>query len=93
MVALVRDEPSGAASCPADVASLPNSSQATAGCTARGGSASVLVDMGDVCTEERSKLYLWVAIKGAQTVSAPVAAGSSRNAAQHDVFQFAHMHH
>ena len=67
-VALVRQKPSATSGCPANVSSLAGSSKVTAGCSASGASASVWVEMGDVCTEERSMLYLWVAVKGAQEV-------------------------
>ncbi len=67
--ALVRTKPSAVSGCPADVSSIANSSLASGECAANGGSASLVVDMGDVCTRERTTLYLWVAVKAAATVS------------------------
>jgi hypothetical protein len=74
LVALVRDEPS---ECPTSPSSLPTASYSSAVSTIGCGTTStgIILDMGNVCTAERTTLYLWVAVKGSSSVSAVPGGG------------------
>ena len=67
-VAVTRERP---AACPTHVAEGgPWAGPSTAvDCRQSGGVGSAQVDVGDVCTAERTWLYLWVVVKGSDTVS------------------------
>ena len=66
VVAVSRTKPTA---CPYDMAAADrarNRATATADCS--GNAVSAVVDVGNVCTSERTNVYLWVRILGAQTV-------------------------
>lgn len=65
MVAVSKDKPTG---CPADMGAIAGSRATVPSCGQSGGYAELQVNLDhDICTSERSTLYLWVQLKAAST--------------------------
>ena len=67
MVSLSKAKPTG---CPANMGAIANTRATVSRCDQSGGYAELLLNVNeDMCTSERSTLYLWVQVKGASQVS------------------------
>ncbi len=68
VVALMRDKPTACPASPNNISNNFSSAASTVSCGSTSG--GLLLDMGNVCTAERTTLYLWVAVKGSSSVRA-----------------------